>query len=115
METLGDGIGSGGESEKERDEEAEEAAALLRDRLRLSVISIASSHGLFSFLVNKIFLIFHILRSITWTFMFFYIEMMCWESLDSERVVNFGAYVQRSLLCAWLKKTVKNSIRPFEI
>ncbi|KAJ4814700.1 Centromere protein S [Rhynchospora pubera] len=48
METLGDdgiGIGSGGESDKERQEETEEEAALLRDRLRLSVISIASSHA----------------------------------------------------------------------
>jgi hypothetical protein len=47
METLGDGIRSGGESDKEREEEAEETAALLRDRLRLSVIAIASSHGQF--------------------------------------------------------------------
>ncbi|KAJ4762218.1 Centromere protein S [Rhynchospora pubera] len=48
METLGDdgiGIGSGGESDKERQEEAEQEAALLRDRLRLSVISMASSHA----------------------------------------------------------------------
>ncbi|XP_078156495.1 histone superfamily protein isoform X2 [Carex rostrata] len=45
METLGDGSGSEGESDKEREEEALEAAALLRDRLRLSVISIASSHA----------------------------------------------------------------------
>jgi hypothetical protein len=49
MKTLGDGIRNGGESDKEREDEAEEAAALFRDCLRLSVIAIASSHGQFFF------------------------------------------------------------------